>query len=158
MDVFGTTLRSRSFPACILPKKRGLTSAVVPVSCTPHPAHTACEQLIFKGPILHFEMRTIVWICDIKKILFHLEYIVHLLALKREHEVSLCGRPVDAALRQRVGDLSPRVASGDLPDIGHVWSVTVYYTYLGDFLNRNASAVERVCSTPSCVLPIAVRV
>jgi len=31
---FGTTLHLRLFVACILPKKRGLTSAVVPLSRT----------------------------------------------------------------------------------------------------------------------------
>lgn len=46
------------FPACILPKKQGLTLTVVQ-SAVPCPAHTAWEHLIFKGPILHFEMRII---------------------------------------------------------------------------------------------------
>lgn len=90
MDTFDTALHSCLFPACILPKNQGLTSAVVPGSCTPS-AHPAWEQLIFKGPVLHFEI-AIVWICDIKNILFHSEYIVQLLALKRQHEVSLSHR------------------------------------------------------------------
>lgn len=63
----------------------------------------------------------------------------------------MCGCPIDTAPRRRVGAPSPCVESGDLPDVGHVWLVTVYYIYFGDFLNRNASAVEHVCSKPSCV-------
>lgn len=100
------------FPACILPKKWGLTSTVVPVSCA-LPCSHSLGAADLQRTYFAFWNENYLFGYVILKILFHLEYIVRLLALKWEHEVSLCGCPA--------GRCCTRMVYGYPVTPGHIW-------------------------------------
>lgn len=149
-------------------------------SAVPHPARPGWERLTLKRPILHFEMRTIVWICDIKRSYFTWNILYsfwHRTASLRENLAWVLRRccaavadgcPVNAALRPSMG--CPQGARGCLAwkgwsALGLTWQQCVQaaaayssvYPYFGDVLSRNALAKECVfskavvCAICNCV-------
>lgn len=129
------------FPACILPKKRGLTSAVVPVSCAPPCSHS-------------------LGAADLQRTYFAFwneNYLFGYVILKDPISLGVYCAPFGTEVWARGKLVWMLLQAGAAPG----WCVAVQSLCVtsGDLLdagavpNRSAVSMAHTCSGPSCVLP-----